>query len=277
MFISPMLLQKADQPYNDEKYLTELKLDGFRCIYTKFNNKVKIYTRHNNEVTSMFPELLNLAIPDNTALDGEIIVSDARGRPDFEAVMERFRSKKTSHQITYCVFDIIYFNGEKVTFWPLIERKVLLAKVIPEDSSLLTKVQWTEGNGVAYFNLVKENDLEGVVHKRADSNYQINKRSADWLKVINYQETDAIILGLRKKKFGLLLGIEDKGRIKPAGVMEFMNPAARKQFYSQYKDLIVEEDQKNIFIKPELKCKVKFRNYTKNGYLRIPSFIKYIS
>lgn len=272
-----MLLQKADQPYNDEKYLTELKLDGFRCIYTKFNNKVKIYTRHNNEVTSMFPELLNLAIPDNTALDGEIIVSDARGRPDFEAVMERFRSKKTSHPITYCVFDIIYFNGEKVTFWPLIERKVLLAKVIPDDSSLLTKVQWTEGNGVAYFNLVKENDLEGIVHKRADSKYQINKRSSDWLKVINYQETDAIILGLRKEKFGLLLGIEDKGRIKPAGVMEFMNPTARKQFYSQYKDLIVEEDQKNIFIKPELKCKVKFRNYTKNGYLRIPSFIKYIS
>ncbi len=87
-----MLLQKIDHPFDDDNYITELKLDGFRTIWTKFDNKVKIYTRHNNKITSKFPELINLPIPDGTILDGEIIVTDNQGKPDFEAVMERFMS-----------------------------------------------------------------------------------------------------------------------------------------------------------------------------------------
>ncbi|MEF2098303.1 hypothetical protein V3595_27405 [Bacillus sp. CFBP9009] len=51
-------------------------------------------------------------------------------------------------------------------------------------------------------------------------------------KVNNYQYTDALITGLRIDKFGLLLGIEENNPIKPAGIMEFVTPAARKQFYS---------------------------------------------
>ncbi len=88
--------------------------------------------------------------------------------------------------------------------------------------------------------------MEGIVLKRADSKYQIKKRLQDWIKVINYQYTDAFIMGLRKDEFGLLLGIEERDRIKPVGVMEFMNPDAKKQFYSRYRDLITEEN-KNSF------------------------------
>ena len=65
--------------------------------------------------------------------------------------------------------------------------------------------------------------------------YLIGKRLHNWLKVINYQYTDAGITGLRKDEFGLLLGIEENNRIKPAGIMEIVTPAARKQLYSQYK------------------------------------------
>lgn len=81
-----MLLQKVDQPFDDEAYLTELKLDGIRLILSKINNKVRLYTRHNNEVTSKFPELLNIDIPEGTVLDGEIIVTDPARKPDFEAM-----------------------------------------------------------------------------------------------------------------------------------------------------------------------------------------------
>ncbi|MRD45552.1 ATP-dependent DNA ligase, partial [Bacillus thuringiensis] len=68
MFVSPMLLQKKDQPFNDDKYITELKLDGIRLIVSKFDNKVRLYTRHHNEVTSKFPELLQIDIPDGTVI-----------------------------------------------------------------------------------------------------------------------------------------------------------------------------------------------------------------
>jgi DNA ligase-1 len=97
-------------------------LDGIRLILSKFNNTIKLYTRHNNEVTSKFPELLTLDIPDGTVLDGEIIVTDSQGKPDFEAMMERFQSRRSEHRIQFCVFDIIYFEGKKVTL-PLRKKK----------------------------------------------------------------------------------------------------------------------------------------------------------
>lgn len=159
-------------------------MDGFRCIWTKVQGKVRIYTRHNNEITANFPELISLNIEDGTVLDGEIIVTDDDGKPNFEKVMERFRSKKSPHEISFTVFDILYYKGEKVTSLSLLQRKELLEKVIPHDTPLLTKVQWTIGNGVAYFNLVKDMGLEGIVSKKVDSTYQIDKRSDDWKKVI---------------------------------------------------------------------------------------------
>jgi DNA ligase 1 len=239
LFVSPMLLHKSDHPFDDDNYITELKLDGFRAICTKFDNKVKIYTRHKNEITSKFPELVNLPIPDGTVLDGEIIVTDFQGKPDFEAVMERFMSKRSEHQISFSVFDVIYHNGKKITDLTLLERKVVLEEIIPSDTPLLNKVLWLEGSAEQYFDLIRQHGLEGIVQKKADSKYQINKRSHDWLKVINYQYENVYILGLRKEDFGLLLSFEDG---KYAGLMEFMPPQNRKEFYKQYKDFIIEEN-----------------------------------
>lgn len=76
------------------------------------------------------------------------------------------------------------------------------------------------------------------------------------------------ITGLRKGEFGLLLSFLD-GKVKPAGIMEFMPPAERKNLYRQKQ--IVSEDDKFIFIVP-IECRVKYRNLTKSGYLRTPSF-----
>jgi DNA ligase-1 len=76
MFVSPMLLQKTDQPFDDDSYITELKLDGIMLTFSKIDNNVRLYTRHNNDVTYKFPELLTIDIPNGTVLDGEIIVTD---------------------------------------------------------------------------------------------------------------------------------------------------------------------------------------------------------
>ncbi|MDQ0859696.1 hypothetical protein [Bacillus sp. V2I10] len=113
------------------------------------------------------------------SFDGELIVPGEKGKPDFEAMMERFQSKKSNHHIQFCVFDIVYFKGERVNL-TLYERKTLLDEVL-NDSPSICKSQWLYGNAAAYFDLVQQNGLEGIVQKRADSKYQINKRSADWL------------------------------------------------------------------------------------------------
>ncbi len=127
-------------------------MDGIRLILSKFNNKVRLYTRHNNEVTSKFPELLDIDIPDGTVLDGEVIVTAY-----FESMMDRFQSKKSVHAIQYCVFDIVYYKGEKVRL-PLMERKELLEKVVNETDKVVL-VKWIYGNGEEFFILVEQQGL----------------------------------------------------------------------------------------------------------------------
>lgn len=120
-----MLLHKSDHPFDDDKYITELKLDGFRLILTKFEDKVRFYTRHNNEVTSKFSELHQVEIPKGMVLDGQIVVTDKQGKPDFEAMMEmmeRYMSRRSHHMVHYCVFDVIYHKGKKVTQFVAFDR-----------------------------------------------------------------------------------------------------------------------------------------------------------
>ncbi|MCM3724600.1 hypothetical protein M3226_02645 [Neobacillus cucumis] len=69
MFISPMLLHKIDKPLDSNDYVSEPKMDGFRLIFSNIEEK-KLYTRHKTDVTTRFPELLNLDIPKGTVLDG---------------------------------------------------------------------------------------------------------------------------------------------------------------------------------------------------------------
>jgi DNA ligase 1 len=275
MFIGPMLLERIDEPFNSDEYITELKLDGIRLLLTKFDNKVRLYTRHNNEVTALFPEIYeNLDIPDGTILDGELIVTGKDGAPDFEAVLERFQSKKSGHYVQYCVFDIIYYKGEKVALMPLLERKELLLE-LDVDQERIVPVQWIEGNGIPYFQIVKEKDLEGIVLKKKDSKYHINKRSDKWLKVINYKYQDVLITGILKKNHSFLLSSIDKGQ--NIGVMEFVPRKERKQIYKEMNKIGIEETDTVIRFNKGIPCKVKFRNWTSQGKLRTPSFHKWVS
>jgi DNA ligase 1 len=273
MFISPMMLHKSDEPFNSDDYITELKLDGIRLIYSVDNNrKVRLYSRHNNEITSKFPELLNLEIPPGTVLDGELIVSDDNGKPDFEAVMSRFMSSKDRSPVTFVTFDIIQHKGERVTRMPLLDRKALLAAIVPNDTSLIAKTQFIEGHGDAYFNAIKEQSLEGIVLKRKDSRYEIGKRSHSWIKVINYQYVDVFVTGYRKqpKDFGLVLTDFDG---KYIGLMELGVP--QKERAKVYGAAIVGESADIAYISP-IRCRVKYRNLTKAGLLRLPSFVEWV-
>jgi DNA ligase 1 len=274
MFISPMLLHKTDEPFNHDNYVSELKMDGFRLIYSYIEDK-KLFTRHNTDITTRFPELLNLNIPIGTVLDGEVVVTDSSGKPDFEAVMSRFslyNSNKVEYMakhepVSFFVFDVLYHKGEKVTHLPLYKRKKILDTIIPVNTPILSKVMNTDSNGIALFDLIKEQNLEGIVIKKKDSTYEIGRRSYSWLKMINYQYANVIVNGYRKDDFGRLLSFEDG---KYAGIMELGVPKeARKKVYHMPKK---DENDKFVFIEP-LSCYVKYRNITKAGLLRIPSYI----
>ncbi|WP_459954017.1 ATP-dependent DNA ligase [Paenibacillus pini] len=269
-----MLLEHAadNKPFDNNNYITELKLDGIRLIVSNID-RVRLFTRHNNEITSNFPELVaNINIPRGTILDGELIVTGKDGKPDFYAMMERFRSNKSKHKITYCVFDIIKSENNDMHNLPLITRKETLETSF-SDNDYITKSKYIVGNGINYFNLVKEQGLEGVVLKLANSKYEIGKRSASWQKVIAYEMDEFYIAGYRKNEFGWLLS--DGKRI--VGVMELgIGTNERKAGYKVFQQLKTSETKDSIYIKPLIKCVVKHRGYTKNNLLRLPVFDEFV-
>ncbi|MDM5339678.1 ATP-dependent DNA ligase [Fictibacillus enclensis] len=257
-FVSPMLLGKVDAPFDDPRYIAELKLDGFRLVYSSLGDKPRLYTRHNTDVTSRYPELLTLNLPPGLVLDGELVVCDADGKPDFEACMSRFSSRKVKHAVTYCVFDVLYNEGQSVMHLPLVERKALLDAIIPVNSALLTKVGVIDGlHARQLYDVCCAQSLEGVVLKRKDSAYLTGKRSDRWLKIVNYTFTDVWVAGLTANG-DWLLEFDDGS---PAGICEFAPPLARKTVYRNFEGH-----------GEPLKVRVKHRSLTKGGYLRTPAF-----
>lgn len=285
MFISPMLLNKVDIPFDNDNWLSELKLDGVRFLYSTMSGVI-FYTRHQNDVTERFPELVTGQIPKGTILDGEIIISDEEGKPDFEELISRFQVSSPKRipimsrikPVTFCAFDVVYDKGKKVNHLPLMERKEILDNLIPDDLPFIKKVLPIKGNGRALFDLVKQQQLEGIVLKKNNSKYEIGKRSSNWLKVVNYQYTTIEIIGLRKSQFGWLLRFPDG---KPAGVMELAVPAEARKMVNQFAKIVgcEEVDDYAYFTKgnKSLKCKVKYRALSKTGDLRLPSFVEFAS
>ena len=92
MFIQPMLLGKREEPFDDDRYVFQPKIDGHRLILSRTSGHVRLYTRHNNEVTRQYPELHNVPVDGcaDIVLDGEVARLDETGWVDFEAIMERF-------------------------------------------------------------------------------------------------------------------------------------------------------------------------------------------
>jgi len=260
---------KKDNYKNNPFFYSEMKLDGIRLLLTKFNGRIRLYTRHGNECSDQFPELKNISsIPDGTILDGEIIVT-RNGSPCFESMMERFLSMKNENPVQYGVFDILYSNNVDIMNLPLSQRKLILKNTIPIGNSTIFAVPYLEGRAYEYFTQIVQYDLEGIVIKKSDSLYRKNKRSDAWLKVINYKYEPVFITKIKKDKFGAVLTFED-GRY--AGIMEFVPPAERAALYNNI-DKSKDAKNENFYtLKSPIRCIVKYRNLTSQGLLRIPSF-----
>lgn len=273
IFVFPMLLKRIDKP-TKEDWLTELKFDGIRMILSKHDGVTRLYTRHKTEITNRFPELCANEIDDGTILDGELIVLNEDGQPDFELVMSRFRSYQLTPilPVQFVVFDIIKHKHTWTNSLPLIQRKEILSKTLRPHPHM-AGIKWIEGQADAYFAAVKDRELEGIVIKNPTSTYKINKRSDDWLKVINYQYTQGLITGYRKDEFGLLL---ESFEGETLGIMEHMPVKSRREFYAIAKRQNVSDYKKFVYLETPLPCKIRYRHKTSNGYLRIPTFLEWL-
>jgi DNA ligase 1 len=283
MYISPMLLQSSDKPFNDPAFVFEPKIDGHRLILSRKNEETRLWTRNKNECTRQYPELHQVPIEGDVVLDGEVCCVDSSGKINFELVMDRLQINKkqkiNSHSfqnpVHYLIWDILFLEGRDLRSLPLMKRRSILEKVLIPDKRF-SLVPQIESNGIELYDSIVERSMEGIVAKRKDSVY-VSRRSTDWLKVVNYQYADVFIGGYRKDEFGWLAYLEDEGKKRLAGIIELgVGSKYKKTFDEVTNRLEVEEDNKFVYFEPLLKAKIKYRHWTRHGMLRTPSFVEFI-
>jgi DNA ligase-1 len=282
MFLSPMLLQKRETPFDDDRYVFEPKIDGHRMIISIQNGEVRLFTRNNNDVTNKYPELHDVPIDDHSdvVLDGEVACIDsATGSIEFELIQERFQIRKPEKireamqrkPVVFFAFDVLRYKGRDLRACPLWERKAVLEQALNENQSF-KRVLSIRGKGVALFEAIKHKQLEGIVAKVRGSKY-VGRRDVSWLKIINYSYADVEIAGYRKDDFGWLL----RHNSKPVGVLELAVPTMQKKaFYGVTRSLVTGEDKNFVYLEPRIKAQVRFRNWYRSGMLRSPEFVKFV-
>ncbi len=282
MFLPPMLLEKREEPFDDDRYIFEPKIDGHRMIISVHDGKVRLFTRNQLDVTRQYPELHSVSIDDvsDVVMDGEVAcINPGTGSIEFELIQERFMKRKpmsimqaqVKHPVTFFAFDILRYKGNDLRGRPLMERKTILSQVL-RDSAHFSHVINIESKGTSMFEVIREKRMEGMVAKRTGSRY-VGRRDPAWVKIINYQYADVFIAGYRKHQFGWLLRFQNK----PVGILELAVPAAhRKAFHNLSKSIITGEDRNFVYVQPVINARIRFRNWTRSGMLRTPEFVEFV-
>ena len=164
--VSPMLLHSTDVPPASPDWVHQVKFDGVRCILANADGAINLWSRHRTPCTGQFPEFQSLRLPPLVILDGELIVVSSGGT-DFEAVMERFMSKREDKIVRlapttpahFVAFDILNINGDSVMSRSLRERQALLSSVV-EPSDVISVCQSFE-DGQALFESTRQLGWEG--------------------------------------------------------------------------------------------------------------------
>ena len=275
-----------------EDWLYELKYDGYRILAFVEGNSVHLITRNGNDYTKRFHDiassLIDLAAGRAMILDGEMVITDASGKTDFQALQNYVKNPK-GQKLTYIVFDLLALGGEDLREKQLIDRKETLEALLQNAPKNLYYSRYIRGNGKQSFAVACEAGMEGIVGKRADSIYS-GTRNGDWIKLKCDKRQEFVVGGytLSEKKTrgisSILLGIYEGEDLVYAGragtgfsesemkvlEQEFENI---KRMDSPFK--LVPKSRTNeqvIWLEPVQVAEIKFAEWTKENLLRQASF-----
>jgi len=111
-------------------------------------------------------------------LDGEVVASDADGRPNFA----RLRVRWTLGAIHLWAFDLLAFNGRDLRSQPLVKRQACLQALLEQFGCPAISLSEHFEDGMALLRVAEQRALEGVVSKRRDAPYRSGE-CRDWRKV----------------------------------------------------------------------------------------------
>ncbi|MGF1637767.1 MAG: DNA polymerase ligase N-terminal domain-containing protein, partial [Cyclobacteriaceae bacterium] len=150
-FIRPMLATTAKEIFDSPDWIYELKWDGYRMMAHIEYGKAKLYSRNGIDYSEKFSLITKelREIEHSVVLDGEIVIVDENGLPDFQK-LQKYDPESTKGTLRYYVFDLLHLNGLDTVSLPLIERKSLLPDVLIESNQILYCEHFVGMGGVFY-------------------------------------------------------------------------------------------------------------------------------
>ena len=297
--LEPMHAELGSTPFNDPAWAWEPKLDGYRALAYINSGAVSLRSRRGLELSNAFPaltsELAGQGI-DGMIFDGEIVALDAAGKPSFNTLQNRVQLKGAREiaaadqnvPTLFFAFDLLFFAGIDLRARPYDERRRYLTQCLLP--SPLVQFVHAQDDGIALHAAALGSGFEGVIGKRRNSLYEAGKRSSAWLKVKPTQTADFAIggytsgKGARAELGALLLGYWDRGKLRYAShVGSGFTDRSIKQVQASLEPLktrtcpFVEKPALNApttWVKPELVAEVRFQEWTGDGALRAPVFLR---
>jgi bifunctional non-homologous end joining protein LigD len=287
-FKEPMKAQLTDLPaFDSDDWIFEVKWDGYRAVAEISPSGNKLYSRNGLTFDKAYPKVFDALkkIKKKAVIDGEIVVFDEHGKPNFQK-LQNYKSND-KYLIQYYVFDCLEAEGKDLTNLTVIERKQILQKLLPK-SDVIVFCDHVDGEGKALFREMKKMGLEGMIAKRKNSKYYIGKRTTDWLKIKNIQTQEAIIVGFSEPKgsrssFGsLLLAVKKRGKLVSIGnVGTGFTDKSLKELHAKLKKIIrttspldvpIKQTPDITWVDPVLVCNIRYTEITDDGSVRHPVF-----
>lgn len=284
----PMLATLTDEAFDNEDWIFEIKWDGYRAIAYCNKKNVELFSRNQKPFTNKYRPIAEALASLNieAVLDGEIVAVNDKGLADFQALQNW---QNTPVHLRYYIFDIVWLNGQNLTKVPLIERKKKLKKLLPAKQEIIKYSDHVVGTGIQFFDAAVKQGLEGIMAKRADSGYQFDSRTPDWLKIKVALRQEVIIAGYTeprnsRKFFGsLLLGVySGKDLVYVGHTGSGFTKKSLEEIYQQLQNLRVDQspfakppktNMPPTWVKPQLVCEIKFTEWTADHHARHAIFM----
>ena len=291
-FVAPMLASLVKAPLAGERWLHEIKFDGYRLEAHVKGGRVRLLTRSGLDWTHKFggPIIEAFkALPAREALiDGELVVENGAGASDFSSLQADLSEGRTD-RLRFYAFDLLYLDGFDLREAPLVERKALLETIVGDGSGIIRLSGHFDESGELVLRHACQLGLEGVVSKLRDSPYR-SGRGKSWIKSKCSARQEFVVAGYvpstaASNAIGsLVLGVYEGDKLRYVGRVGTGFSAANARALHQRLEAIripaspfarrlsADEARQVRYVRPELVAEVDFRTWTADGLLRHASF-----
>lgn len=282
----------ATQAPSGSEWIHEIKYDGYRARIALEDGDARVLTRTLADWTERFGVIAKAALAlgaSSALLDGEIVALGADGISDF-GELQRSLGAKDSANLRYMAFDLLHLDGHDLRDQPLLVRKELLRSLL-ETAAPDSPIRYTDhvvADGHAFHHEACALRLEGAVSKRGDRPW-VGGRGGDWLKTKCLERQEFVIVGWTdpagsRRGFGaLLLGVNEDGALRYAGrVGTGFTETDLSEIGGRLSGISAKAPSFEVpasvaklrphWVEPVLVAEVAFREWTRGGVVRQPSF-----